>query len=101
MILQVGETSLTDNTSVNEDDYVYEDDWEEEPEKKDSEEDRKGMHDELESSKNIPRVSGKPFSLLNEQAISKMEGGHISNIIPEQSLCTLLSVVLVHCCKIY
>jgi hypothetical protein len=67
MTLQIGETSLAENTSVNEDDYVYEDDWEEEPEKKDSEEERKGMDDESQSTKKIPNVSGKPFALPNKQ----------------------------------
>jgi hypothetical protein len=74
MLLQDGEMSLADNTSVNEDDYVYEDDWEEEPVIKDSEEESEGRDDESQPSEKILYVSGKPFSLQNEQAISKMDG---------------------------
>jgi hypothetical protein len=86
MILQDSETSLADNTSVNEDDYVYEDDWEEEPEEKDSEEEGRGTDDVSQPIKNNPRLSGKPSSLPNEQAVSKMDGGHVSNLILEQNL---------------
>jgi hypothetical protein len=88
MILQDGETSLADNTSMNENDYVYEDDWEEEPEEKDSEEEKTLTDDESQQSKKIPHVSGKPFSLPNEQAVKKIDRGHVPNLILEQILCT-------------
>lgn len=66
---------------MNEKEYVYEDDWEEESEKNVSEESKGTDEIESETSENIPYMSGNTFSLPNEQAISKVDGGQVSKLI--------------------